>query len=129
MTDELKTGDEVKLNGNPLDEQLGEKLDTDKTYTVLEISRTVPCGSGLAVKIDGHNDWIDSAWFMTDEEKLLKTFDEIGITYVLEKEDQEERGEIAHYTAVWISKKDATLEEAKQYDELIEFRNGELASF
>lgn len=63
MKNALKPGDEVKLNGNPLDEQLGERLDTEKTYTVLETSKTVSCGSGLAVKIDGHADWIDSAWF------------------------------------------------------------------
>ena len=66
---------------------------------------------------------------MTDEEKLLKTFDEIGITYVLDKTSQEESGATAHYTGVYIADEDDTLEEAKNYDHLIEFRNGELASF
>ena len=66
---------------------------------------------------------------MTDEEKLLKTFDEIGITYVLEKTEQEESDGLAKYTHVWIAGKDDTLEDAKAYGRLIEFRNGELASF
>ena len=66
---------------------------------------------------------------MTDEEKLLKTLDESGISYVLEKTEQEEGDSTAHYTAVWISGENDTLREAKQYDHLIEFRNGELASF
>ena len=65
---------------------------------------------------------------MTDEEKLLKTFDEIGITYVLNKIEQKESGATAHYTAVYIAAEGSTLEEAKQYGRLIEFRNGELAS-
>jgi hypothetical protein len=66
---------------------------------------------------------------MSDEEKLLKTFDEIGITYVLEKTTQTESDEEAHYTGVYIAAKGDTLEEAKRYDHLIEFRNGSLASF
>lgn len=66
---------------------------------------------------------------MSDEEKLLKTFDEIGITYVLEKTTQTESDGEAHYTKVYIAAKDSTLEEAKRYDHLIEFRNGSIASF
>ena len=58
---------------------------------------------------------------MSDEEKLLTTFDEIGITYVLDKEDG--------YTSVYIAAEGDTLEEAKRYDHLIEFQNGALASF
>jgi hypothetical protein len=66
---------------------------------------------------------------MTQEEKLLKTFDDIGITYVLEKLSQEEDGEEVHYTEVWIAAEGSTLKEAKAYGRLIDFRNGELASF
>ncbi len=66
---------------------------------------------------------------MTDEAKLLNTFDEIGIHYVLEKTSQEEEGGEAHYTGVYIAAKGDTLQEAKRYDHLIEFRNGSLASY
>jgi hypothetical protein len=63
MKHKLQPGDKVTLKGNPLDEQLGQSLDTTREYAITQTSTTIPCGSGQAVKINGHNDWIDSAWF------------------------------------------------------------------
>lgn len=63
----FKQGDKVKLIDNPLDEQLGQYLDTDKVYTVVETSDSVHY-MGLAVKIAGYADWIDSDWFKMHHE-------------------------------------------------------------
>lgn len=60
----MKTGQLVMMRRNPLDEQLGEsialglKLITD-TKDVSGMEGT----SGLWVKIEGHDDWIDSSYF------------------------------------------------------------------
>ena len=66
---------------------------------------------------------------MTDQEKLLKVFDEIGIHYQLEHSSQEEGDGTANYTCVWLAAENSNLAAAKAYDHLIEFRNGELASY
>jgi hypothetical protein len=57
-------GDKANLLRNPLDEQLGEFIQTgEKVITdVKDVSR-IAGTSGQWVKIKEHNDWIDSSYF------------------------------------------------------------------
>jgi len=67
----MKTGQKVILKRNPLDEQLGESITLGiKTITDTKDVSHLKGTSGLWVKIEGHDDWIDSACFaeMTDEQ-------------------------------------------------------------
>jgi len=58
------------LKGNPLDEQLGQRIEPGE-YKITETSKTRPCGSGLSVKINGCDEWIDSE--LEDALKKFKT--------------------------------------------------------
>jgi hypothetical protein len=60
----MRTGQLVKLKRNPLDEQLGESIELGlKLITDTKDVSGVEGTSGLWVKIEGHNDWIDSSYF------------------------------------------------------------------
>lgn len=60
----FKIGQEVRLKGNPLDEQLGEFIPLGiKVITYIKDVSNIKGTSGQWVKIAEHNDWIDSTWF------------------------------------------------------------------
>jgi hypothetical protein len=65
---------------------------------------------------------------MTDQEKLLKTFDEIGIHYIVEECDEPDLLP-SKYVCIWICGEENTLQQAKNYDHLIEFCDGRIASY
>ena len=58
----------------------------------------------------------------TDEQKLLRVFNDIGIYYRIDRIDDE-------WTAIWLCAEGDSLAQAQAYDHLIEFRNGKLASY
>jgi hypothetical protein len=64
MKNKLQKGDIIKLRGAPSDEHIPkhQRLDTTRHYTITDTSTKIPTGSGQAIKIDGHPDWLDSAW-------------------------------------------------------------------
>lgn len=64
MKHKLQPGDIITLRGAPSDEHIPkeQRLDTTREYTITQTSTQIPCGSGQAIKIAGHDGWIDSAW-------------------------------------------------------------------
>jgi hypothetical protein len=64
LKDMFEIGDKVMLNENPLDEQLGEFIPLGiKTIIDVKDVSHIEGTSGQWVKIEGHNDWIDSTYF------------------------------------------------------------------
>lgn len=60
----FKIGDTAQLLENPLDEQLGEYISLGlKTIVDVKDTSNTPFTSDQWVKIQEHNDWIDSSYF------------------------------------------------------------------
>lgn len=59
---------------------------------------------------------------MTDLEKLKRSFDEIGIHYLIENKE-------CGYVNLWVCNEQSNLQKAKSYGRLFEFCDGEIASY